>query len=141
MTQQRFETLAEAYGADVSRWPAEEREAAAAFMAREPVLARDALAGADALDAVLGQWSPAAPSHGLREQVVAGAPRARRSGGLRSWFLGAGLGAGLAAAGAAGLAVGVALSFSAAPDGSETLNAAMNGYDGISISEIAAEGA
>ncbi|MDB5494451.1 MAG: hypothetical protein JWP86_1788, partial [Phenylobacterium sp.] len=50
MTQDRFEALAEAYGGDVSRWPAATREAAALWMAAEPAITQAALARAEALD-------------------------------------------------------------------------------------------
>lgn len=130
MTPERFETLAEAHGGDIARWPAAEREAASALMIAAPDRAREVLARAGELDAVLDAWAPLAVSHDLRRRVIAGAPAARERHRLTQWFLGAGVGAGLAAACAAGLAVGVALSGSVQPD--EAVSAALSGYDDLS---------
>src|SRR5690606_38596004 len=82
MDLERFEHLADAYGADLRRWPEAEREAA-----RRP-----------------------APSHALRERVIADAAGAHlgRRGGLLgpfAWMSGAGW----AAAACAGVAFGMVL--------------------------------
>ncbi|MDP3853370.1 hypothetical protein [Phenylobacterium sp.] len=138
MTPQRFESLADAHGGDVARWPAAEREAAAALMIAQPDVARKALARAAALDAALDAWPPMAVTHHLRERVIAAAPAARSRGRLAAWFWGAGLGAGLAAASAAGLAVGVTLYDVSQPD--ETVSAAFAGYDDLSA-DVTGEGA
>lgn len=130
MTPERFETLAEAHGGDVARWPDVEREAAAALMIAQPALAQGVLARAATLDAALDAWAPMAVTHDLRERVVAAAPAARR---LSAWFWGAGLSAGLAAACASGLAVGVALYDVSQPD--EAVSAVLAGYDDLSIAE------
>ena len=53
MTHERFEILAHAYGGDIARWPAAERDAAALLMAAEPEFARIVLADAGELDAAL----------------------------------------------------------------------------------------
>lgn len=133
MTRERFLELAEAHGGGVARWPAAEREAAAALMAAESDFARTALEQAVRLDAVLDAWAPLSVSHGLREAVIAAAPAPRPRRGLRAWLLGAGVGAGLAGACAAGLAFGVALSgnLAAATDAPEAVSAAMNAYDDL----------
>lgn len=106
LTRERFEALAEAYGGDVSRWPAEVREAAAVLMAAEPTLSGDILSRAAALDGALDAWRPAPASPGLVDRILATAPRMRRPPWL-AWLSPAALGAGLAAACAAGVIVGV----------------------------------
>jgi hypothetical protein len=108
MSRARFEELAEAYGGDVSRWPAEAREAAAALMAAEPGFTGEALARAGALDAALDGWRPAPVSAALTDRVLAAAPRPRRRWPV--WLSPAALGAGLAAACAAGVVAGVQIS-------------------------------
>lgn len=133
MTPERFETLADAHGGDVARWPAAEREAASALMIAQPDLVRDVLARASALDAALDAWAPMVVTHELRARVVDAAPARRRPSRLAAWFWGAGAGAGLAAACAAGLAVGVALYDVSQPD--EAVSAVLAGYDDLYISE------
>jgi hypothetical protein len=110
VTEERFEILAEAYGGDVSRWPAEERDAAAALMATNPAFTQKVLMQAGRLDAVLDDWARAPASAALVERIVASAPAAKPRAFWRGWLMPAGLGAGLAAACAAGLLVGVQLS-------------------------------
>lgn len=58
MDPTRAQEIIAAYGADVARWPADEREAAQAMIAGDPSL-RAALAAAAALDADLGIWAMA----------------------------------------------------------------------------------
>jgi hypothetical protein len=132
MTRERFEALAEAYGADIRRWPAAEREMAALLAAAEPGFCRAVLARSEELDMALDAWRPMPASHDLRERVIAQAPRERRGFGL-AWIWKAGLGAGLAAACAAGLALGVAISdqVSTTPAGAEAVSAALD-YDALS---------
>ena len=108
MTPERFETLAEAYGGDVARWPDAERAGAAALMTAEPAWAQRVLAEAGALDALLDAAPAIVASSGLSARVLAGAPRPRRA--WRGWLLPAGMGAGLAAACAAGVVAGAQLS-------------------------------
>ncbi|MES2724275.1 MAG: hypothetical protein V4656_14065 [Pseudomonadota bacterium] len=133
MTRERFLELADAYGGGVAHWPAADREAAAALMAAEPDFARQVLADADRLDAVLDAWAPLSVPHGMREAVMAAAPAARSRWSPRTWLLGAGVGAGLAGACAAGLVFGVALSanLSSATEAPAALSAAMVGYDDL----------
>jgi hypothetical protein len=107
MTPERFETLAEAHGGDVARWPDAEREAAAELMAAQPAWARNVLAGAGDLDAMLTAYAPPRGSAGLAERIAAGAPQARAR--WVRWLLPAGMGAGLAAACAAGVVAGAQL--------------------------------
>ena len=122
MTLERFQTLAETYGGDVTRWPPAEREAAANVMAADPAGAQAALSRAADLDALLTAFSPPRGSEGLAERIAAGAPRPRRGWG---WLLPAGMGAGLAAACAAGVVAGVHLSAAQAPasDGESVMTA------------------
>jgi len=108
MTPERFETLAEAYGGSIARWPDDERDAASQLMLARPDWAGAILEKANELDAVLDSWAPVTPGQGLREAILAQAPRPRRS--WPRWLVGAGLGAGLATACAAGLLVGIAMS-------------------------------
>lgn len=108
MDHARFEELAEAYGADVSRWPSQAREAAALLMAAEADFTGEALAHAAALDATLDAWRSASASAAVVDRILAAAPRPR--GRWPVWFSPAALGAGLAAAGAAGVILGVQLS-------------------------------
>ena len=109
MTYERFEYLTDAYGGDLRRWPEAEREAGRALLDSDPratVLLREA----DGLDALLDAAPRPAPSHVLREQVIASAAgaglRARRRGpGPLAWLSGAGW----AAAACAGVVFGVNL--------------------------------
>ncbi|MBS0492084.1 hypothetical protein [Phenylobacterium sp.] len=131
MTHERFEILAHAYGGDIARWPAAERDAAALLMAAEPEFARIVLGDAGELDAALDLWAPLAVTATLREAVVASAPL--RRWGLNAWFLRAGVGAGLAAACAAGLVVGVMLSdLAQATASDDTVSATLSNYDDLS---------
>jgi hypothetical protein len=107
MTPERFETLAEAWGGDVARWPVGEREAAAVLMAARSEWAQAVLARAGDLDAALAAYAPPQASARLAETIAAGAPAPRRR--WRAWLLPAGMGAGLAAACAAGMVLGVQL--------------------------------
>lgn len=105
LDEARFAALAEAYGADLRRWPDGEREAGRDLAARSQAAARR-LAEADDLDALLDAYAVAPPGEALRARLLAAAPRPRPLAGWRRWFAGAGLGAGLAAACAAGVMVG-----------------------------------
>jgi hypothetical protein len=140
MDAERFEVLAQAYGADLRRWPAEAREPARALLAAFPGL-QSVLAEADALDAALDAWRVEAPP-ALRDKVLAAAPKPRRRGfGLGLWLSGAGF---AAAATAAGAVAGVAL-FNAATYGDRAdglLSAAYNadGSAGVSAFTVGAAG-
>lgn len=106
MDMARFETLADAYGADLRRWPASERATAEVLLASEPK-AKACLVAAEAIDDLLA-IAPPAPSATLRAAIIASAPKPRRSlfEGMGFWLSGAGL----AAAGVAGILVGAAAS-------------------------------
>lgn len=103
MSPERFDALIAAYGAEPSRWPAAEREAATAYLGRRP----DALGAEQALDEALDAWRPAPASAALRERILAAAPRPAptRWSWRQVWLPGAGL----AAACAAGAVVGATL--------------------------------
>ena len=106
MTPARFIALTEAYGADRRRWPESERAMADAFAVQQPDLARQALADADDLDALLFASRPLQPSAALRDRVIAAATvRPHR----KTWLnrLGLAMGAGWAAAACAGIVAGV----------------------------------
>ncbi len=117
----RFNTLCDAYGGDMTRWPAAERAPAAALAAADPAAAQ-ALADAQTLDGILHLSRAPAPSMALRDRILAAAPRerARRS---FDWLLKAGLGAGLAAAGVAGVLVGSTLTTQAGLDDTSAMAA------------------
>ncbi|ODT85275.1 hypothetical protein [Phenylobacterium sp. SCN 70-31] len=121
MTPERFAGLADAYGGDVARWPAPERDAAAAFMTDAPARAAAILAEASALDA----WLDAAPapqaSAAMVGAILAAAPR--RPSLWRRWAFAAGAGAGLAAACAAGVLAGVQLGAAATVTKSDIVSA------------------
>lgn len=131
MNRQRFETLAEAFGGDVARWPEAEREAAAERMAAEPDWARGVLAEAANLDLALDTWEAPRGSIGLASRIAAGAPAGRRRR-WAGWLLPAGMGAGLAAACAAGVVAGAALAQSL-PAGSDA-DALVAAYDDDDVS-------
>lgn len=106
MTPARFIALTEAYGADRRRWPEAERATADAFAVQHSDMARQVLADADDLDALLFASRPMQPSEALRDRVIAAATvRPAR----RTWLnrLGLAMGAGWAAAACAGVVAGV----------------------------------
>ena len=113
MTPERFEQLADAWGADLRRWPAPERMPARGLLEREPRL-RAVLARAAELDALLDAHTVAAPGAALVRGVLAAAPGPSRRGAqaprIGWWWSGAGAaGLGLAGAAAGVLAVSMAL--------------------------------
>jgi hypothetical protein len=77
MDRERFDHLLAAYGGDVSRWPAEERAAAAAFAAGNAE-ASAALKEAQALDAALNAArNDVGDTSALAARILATAPRAK----------------------------------------------------------------
>lgn len=107
MKADRLHALAEAYGADLRRWPASERAFAESLIAADPSL-KTVLAQAAALDALLDASPAPTPSADLTARLLAAAPkvRARRFHLDRIAFY---LGAGWAAAACAGVVAGVGL--------------------------------
>lgn len=79
MTLERLRALIGAYGGKPTNWPAAERAAAEALLARSPE-ARAALAEAEPLDTLLDAVPALAPSPALRAAVLAGMPQSVRSG-------------------------------------------------------------
>lgn len=112
MNAQRLQDLAEAYGADVRRWPEAERDAARTFMEADRQGAERLLFEARQMDLALDAAPRPMVSHALREQVIALAaaaglkPRARFAFRRLAWASGAGW----AAASVAGVLVGLNLS-------------------------------
>lgn len=107
MTIERLKALAEAYGADLRRWPASERPFAESLVATDPA-ARSALEEAASLDLLLDASPRPTPSAALAARILAAAPKAREARAHLSrifWFLGAGW----AAAACAGVVAGVGL--------------------------------
>lgn len=99
----RFRALAEAYGGDISRWPEAERGSAEAWLARNRQEGDALLAGARALDDLLGTWRAPEPAAALRSRVLIPAPALVRGARRRAFVLTFGGGAGLAAACLAGI--------------------------------------
>jgi hypothetical protein len=128
MSRARFAALAEAFGGEIARWPAAEREAAAAFLASDPDFAAAALAEASGLDEMLAEWPAMAVRPTLREAVIAAAPRPRPA--LWAWTIRLGLGAGLAGACASGVAAGVLFLGDFNQTSGAALTAAMTGFEG-----------
>lgn len=106
MRIERLQALAEAYGGDLRRWPADQRAFAESLVAADPA-ARVLLDEAAALDALLDASPSVAPSADLTARVLMAAPGARAKSRPRRavWFLGAGW----AAAACAGVVAGVGL--------------------------------
>lgn len=104
MTPERFAQLADAYGANLQRWPSAERSAAQALLATGDRQAQACLQQAGWLDGQLDAYRLPAPSPALARRIAASATPsvipsfwARYGGWLsRASFVGAGL-AGLAA--------------------------------------------
>jgi hypothetical protein len=135
MNLDRFQTLADAFGGSITRWPVDVQDAAFAFTAASPDAAALALAAARDLDDDLDGAERFSPGAALRQRIIDAAPTARRP--LRTpfqrWLAGAGVGAGLAAATAAGLIAGVNLS--AASAGEDALLMAAAYSSGLLVDE------
>lgn len=112
MKVERFQELAEAYGADLRRWPATDRTAAEALRLAEPVMVERLLFEAAGTDAVLHASQTPQVSMALRDRVIASATAAGLSPRRMQWIAGrlAWLsGAGWAAAACAGVIFGLNL--------------------------------
>lgn len=117
MNLDRFQTLADAFGGSISRWPADLQDEAYAFTARQPDGAAGILAEARALDEQLDGAPRLSPSPGLRQRILAAAPRPRTiRSPFQRWLAGAGVGVALATAACAGLIVGVSLTAASAAE-------------------------
>lgn len=104
MKAERLHELADAYGADLRRWPASERAFAESLIAADPSL-KAVLDQAAALDALLDAAPNPVPSAALTARIRAAGPRAKSRLGKAFWYLGAGW----AAAACAGVVAGVGL--------------------------------
>ena len=104
MKAERLHELADAYGADLRRWPASERAFAESLIAADPSL-KAVLDEAAALDALLDAAPKPVPSSAMIARILAAAPRAKSRLGKAIWYLGAGW----AAAACAGVVAGVGL--------------------------------
>jgi hypothetical protein len=122
MDLDRFRALAEAYGGDLRRWPAETRAAAETFRAGHAEA--QALLDAEAdFDHLLHGVAPPAASAALRQAVIASA-RAKPSRARPTWRFWVS-GAGLVGAGAAGALAGALwISVAAGDMGTQSLLAA-----------------
>ncbi|MGA0572721.1 hypothetical protein ACO2Q9_18550 [Variovorax sp. VNK109] len=151
MTDERFRTLADAYGGDLNRWPLAEQAGARWLLAQSPAALSQVLADAAGLDALLAQHEVDMPALALRERIVAGAPApgagrsdARQNAGQDTgawgravlWWSGFGAaGVGLAGAVAGAFAVSFALS-SAAP---QALDGWMDGASAFSAGQTSSD--
>ena len=112
MKVERFQELADAYGADMRRWPATDRAAAEALRLAEPVMTGQLLLHAARTDALLQTSATPQVSMALRDRVMASATAAGLSPRRVQWIAGriAWLsGAGWAAAACAGVVFGLNL--------------------------------
>ena len=108
MTLERFETLADAYGADLARWPPADRAEAERWLAQTPG-AGAVLLRAARLDQALASFETKPVTADLQRRIVTALLNRRAlAARLRGWLSGLGavgvLGAG-AAAGAAAMAL------------------------------------
>ena len=136
MTPDRFQDLADIYGADLRRWPEAERDAGRALLAARPEL-NAVLHDAAALDDALDAFRVAAPSMALRDRVIAQAATKARPA-RRGWLdrLQIALGAGWAAAACAGVAAGIVMSghWSADAQADAVLyQASLSGLDDVEV--------
>lgn len=110
MVQERFALLARTYGGDLRRWPAAERAAADALLARNQAVSRAVLARETRLDGRLDAYFVPTPSAALVGRILAAAPQpALLWSRARLWWSGLGFaGVGLAGALTGALALSLA---------------------------------
>ena len=99
MNPERFAALADAYGAQIGRWPDAERAAAAVFA--ETAQGKEILGRAGELDALLDSHRVAPPSASLRAQVLRQAAEKFKKKRAVRWRIG------LAGVGFAGVIAGM----------------------------------
>lgn len=109
MSPDRFEQLSLAFGGEIERWPAIEREAARHLLVAQPAVAKPLMEEADRLDRILDDAPAARPSSELIGRIVQAAPRRPAASPVSRWLTGLGLAAGLAGAAAAGVAAGLVI--------------------------------
>lgn len=112
MTPERFAYLADAYGADLQRWPLAERGAAKALLASGNPSAREALDQAGWLDAQLDSHQLAFIDLALTRQIRESAPRRRSFWSRYAGWLSP---AGLVGAGIAGVVTGMLVASMSVP--------------------------
>ena len=113
VSDERIIALIEAYGSDISAYPEAEKGAAARRMAEAPGVFAQALEDACRLDDVLNLVPEVDVPASLRDSLIAGAPKAARTGRAKtgfSRFLPGWLPAGALASLAMGLLIGVNVS-------------------------------
>ena len=133
MDRTRFSAIVEAYGAEPRRWPAVERDAAAAFVAEDPGVEAD-LADARRLEHWLDANVTPEPSAASRRRIVEAAPRGASWRWALNWWA---PGAGLAAAAVAGVVAGSSL---LGPDPRvDVLLAEAEAYDVATLMDVTAE--
>lgn len=139
MKVERFQALAEAYGADLRRWPATERAAAEALRLSQPVMVERLLFEAAKTDAVLHTALPPQVSMALRDRVIASATaaglsprRAKWLAGRLAWFSGAGW----AAAACAGVIFGLNLTTQMTADQQIDAVLYQSALDGVDDTEV-----
>ena len=135
MTPERFETLADAYGAEFARWPLAHRAEAARWLAQTPD-AEVVLLRAGRLDEALARFEAAPASADLQRRITTALLDRRALGArLRGWLSGVGavgvLGVGVAA-GAAAMAL-VTIS----PPARSDLDGAASLYEQSSFGDLA----
>jgi len=140
MTPERFGHLADAYGADLRRWPAAERAGAQALLARGDAEVLDALEQARQLDRMLDRHQVPAPAPGLARRIAASATIAPRDAFWRryaDWLSRAGfVGVGLAGVAAGMLVASLSLPL---PSASEILPSIFDQSDAEFVLSINAE--
>lgn len=107
MNPGRFEALAGAFGGEIERWPAADREPARRLTSSQPEWTALILGEAQRLDQALGAAPTLSPSGALLARILQAAPGSRERGTPWRWLAGLGLTAGLAGAVAAGVAAGL----------------------------------
>ncbi|MCE9523401.1 MAG: hypothetical protein K8S25_13340 [Alphaproteobacteria bacterium] len=85
MTNERFEALLDAYGADPRHWPDAERDAALVF-AKSSAAAQRRLEEAAVLDRLIDQADTAPVTPELQEKILATFAQAHRGGSLSATF-------------------------------------------------------
>jgi hypothetical protein len=123
----RFQTLADAYGGDLARWPVDEQAEADAWRAAHPAEALAILGQAAALDVLLDKGTVPTPGPILRDRITASARAARKPVRALIWASATGL----MAACAAGLIFGADLSDRLLPDpAAESVAQTATAFDG-----------
>lgn len=85
MSEGRFIELIGCYGADLTRWPTEERTSAEYLMREAPHRLRDVWESERLFDMLLALDVEAAPSIELERRVLAGAPGVQAQAARRDW--------------------------------------------------------